>query len=108
MYAELEEVPLGYPSVAALVSKSDDLVIFRRFRYLNARNLLYLQAELIDLEDKLKAVDENLEDKELRSWKHFSMKEDALKLTLRIRETLKEYSKKMLLHGNLRGCSSRR
>ncbi len=43
----------GYSKLAKLQSTYPQLSIYRRFSYLNARNLLYLQAELVDLEDRL-------------------------------------------------------
>jgi hypothetical protein len=42
--------PVGYEKIALLMSKDEDLGIFRQFRVLNAQNLLYLQAELHALE----------------------------------------------------------
>jgi hypothetical protein len=47
--AEIE----GYAKLADLQSRYPQLSIHRRFATLNARNLLYLQAELVDLEDRL-------------------------------------------------------
>ncbi|CZR68131.1 uncharacterized protein PAC_18030 [Phialocephala subalpina] len=49
-----EDLMEGYPKLAALMGKYPILSIYRRFSVLNSRNLLYLQAELIALEDKLK------------------------------------------------------
>jgi hypothetical protein len=112
MYTEIKDVPSGYPTVAALISKDNDFAIFRKFRYLNARNLLYLQAELIDLENELETVDRSLEIKneteELKSWKNFAKDEVRRDLALRIRKTLDEYSKKMWPREILYRCSSRR
>ena len=98
MYGNIDEVPPGYPSAAALFSKDNDLLIFRRFRYLNTRNLLYLQAELISLETQLKEVDCSLSASRqtgiLQSWEEFSKDERRRKLTKSIRETLRDYSKR--------------
>ena len=94
MYTEIKDVLPGYPSVAALVSKSYDFAIFRKFRYLNARNLLYLQAELIDLENELQTLDQSLRVDQLNSWKPFFEDQEARALALRIRKTLEEYSKR--------------
>jgi len=111
MYTEIKNVPPGYPSVAALVSKDNDFAIFRKFRYLNARNLLYLQAELVDLENELETFDRSLQVKddigELKSWKKFAADEDRWNLVLRIRKTLDEYSKEMSPHGSFYKCSPR-
>ena len=43
----------GYPKLAELQGTYPQLCIYRRFATLNARNLLYLQAELVDLEERL-------------------------------------------------------
>lgn len=40
----------GYPKLAALIGASPEIAIFRRFGNLNVQNLLYLQAELTELE----------------------------------------------------------
>jgi hypothetical protein len=49
--------PRGYPSLANFISSDRDFFVFRRFNNLAARNLLYLQDELIELEEKLNAID---------------------------------------------------
>ncbi|CAG8960721.1 hypothetical protein HYFRA_00002257 [Hymenoscyphus fraxineus] len=43
----------GYPALTCLQGQYPELSIYRRFSSLNARNLLYLQAELVDLETEL-------------------------------------------------------
>lgn len=43
----------GYEQVAQLMSAHDELAILRRFRALNMKNLLYLQAEILHLEEDL-------------------------------------------------------
>jgi hypothetical protein len=45
--------PLGYHKLAALMGKSRQMCIFRRFGKLTILNLLSLQAELVKLEDQL-------------------------------------------------------
>ena len=94
MYTDIKNIPPGYPSLAALVGKDDDFPIFRKFRYLNARNLLYLQAELIHLENELETLDRSLESEEdtdkLKCWKVFAEGRNRLDLALRIRKTLQE------------------
>jgi hypothetical protein len=49
----------GYPSLAAFIASDKDksTVIYRRFDRLSARNLLYLQSELAELEVKQDAFD---------------------------------------------------
>ncbi|KAI1173336.1 hypothetical protein F4777DRAFT_600714 [Nemania sp. FL0916] len=46
-------MPEGYPRLASLMGTHPEMAAFRRFGSLNALNLLYLQAELIGLEDQL-------------------------------------------------------
>lgn len=43
----------GYPKLAGQMAMLPGIAIFRRFGALNARNLLYLQSELTDLEAAL-------------------------------------------------------
>ncbi len=45
--------PPGYPQVADFMGEYPTLAMVRRFRGLNARNLLYLQAELVHIENRL-------------------------------------------------------
>jgi hypothetical protein len=90
MYTHIDDIPPGYPSVAALFSKDNDFAIFRKFRYLNTRNILYLQAELISLESKLEELDRTLlagaRMDALKSWEAFSKDEDRQGLALSIRK----------------------
>src|SRR4051794_37411366 len=48
----------GYPSLAAFIASDPELAIYRRFDRITARNLLYLQSELLYLESKLDEIDE--------------------------------------------------
>lgn len=48
----------GYNKLASLMGACPEVAILRRFGSLNARNLLYLQAELVALEDSLRACTE--------------------------------------------------
>jgi hypothetical protein len=48
----------SYSTFADFIATDDELPIFRRFDRLNARNLLYLQGELIALEVQLQALDD--------------------------------------------------
>lgn len=97
--------PRSYSSLAELLGNNDGLAIYRRFATLNAQNLLYLQSELINLEDELKRLvvaDSLSDDEQYRVFKHdvTAMKNapgDAAggkqwKKVLEIREKLKEYS----------------
>lgn len=48
----------GYDKLASLIGDHPGLSIYRRFGSLAAKNLLYMQAELVLLEDELKAIAE--------------------------------------------------
>jgi hypothetical protein len=114
--SELPAIPLdklvaGYPKLAGLMGLFPELAILRRFGSLNMRNLLYMQAELVYLENELQECE--LADKYARSrdertryrsnW--FWLRESArygegepsrqLRLVLKIREKLKEYSESL-------------
>lgn len=54
---------LGFSSLSSwIVSDRDqELLIFRKFREISARNLLYLQCELLSIESKLKVWDRHVE-----------------------------------------------
>lgn len=68
----------GYPSLAAFIASDRDksAAIFKRFDRLAARNLLYLQSELAELEvqlDKFDAEDRKCPEKfqSARNWQAF-------------------------------------
>ena len=52
------------------MSGDRDLALYRRFGALNARNLFYLQSELMSLENRLQELDESTNDisKETEAW----------------------------------------
>ncbi|KAE9369205.1 hypothetical protein N431DRAFT_493067 [Stipitochalara longipes BDJ] len=52
----------GFPDVSEYIGSDRELALFRRFDVLSARNLLYLQARVLALEEALKQYDE--EDKD--------------------------------------------
>ena len=94
----------GYPSLAAFISSDKDgtTAIYKRFNRFAARNLLLLQSELADLQIQLDKFD--LEDlgtsetlQSLRNWEDFKERSKTdpsrMELVVKIRETLKEYSK---------------
>ncbi|OCL02415.1 hypothetical protein AOQ84DRAFT_423003 [Glonium stellatum] len=102
----------GFPSVSALLSSDPDLQVYRRFNSLASRNLLYLQAEILDLEARLEELDAadleaaNVEDSEwmevklsARCWEAFTEKVEngeereveRIRLIRQIRERLAEY-----------------
>lgn len=97
--------PQSYSSLSELLGNNDGLAIYRRFATLNAQNLLYLQSELINLEDELKRpviADSISDDERRRVFKHDvsalkNAPSDAAgsrqwRKVLEIREELKEYS----------------
>lgn len=99
------DIVVGYPKLAAKIEVLPEAAIFRRFGALNAQNLLYYQAELMYLEQKLRMQqlkDNNDGEGREKSygidwfWLEKSRDEgDAhqLELVLKIRGLLKEYSK---------------
>ena len=101
----------GYPSLAGFIASDPDKTtsIYRRFDRLAARNLLYLQSELVELEaqqDELDAQDfshvtTTSEKESARNWKTmkdragqegYPREKERLRLAKEIREKIKEYS----------------
>jgi hypothetical protein len=94
----------GYHKLASLVSDHQELLMLRRFSTANAKNLLYMQAEILHLEAEL--CDIALEDhsgcEKRRNYEYcvFDLKESygvggsdtQWRKILEIREKLKEYS----------------
>jgi hypothetical protein len=91
-----DRIPNGYPKLAALQAKEQEYMIVRRFRCLNARNLLLFQGELSVLELQLEALDAHLRDGNasdvLRSWPTFAADSKRRNLVMRTRKLLREYS----------------
>ena len=100
----------GYPSLAAFISSDHDhsAVLYKRFDRLSARNILYLQSELAELERQQDELDwQDLREGDrgtrqtARDWRAF--KEAAKKpgskaakrmtLVVEIRDKMKEYRK---------------
>ncbi|CAG7558295.1 unnamed protein product [Fusarium equiseti] len=54
-----EQKPLGFAALSSLMASDGDqeLLIFRKFDELSARNLLYMQCELLSIEERLKRCD---------------------------------------------------
>ena|SRR5256885_1770 len=95
----------GYPKLAHHMGLFPELAIFRRFKELNCKNLLYYQAELIELEHELRKC-EKADARETsgnrpnyaKDWYWLQKSEqdgndDQWQTILRIRAVLKEYSK---------------
>lgn len=106
-FEDLARYVRGYPKLAGQMAMLREIAIFRRFGALNARNLLYLQSELTDLEAALMKAEARDSahpkwEKQAHAkdwyWIEHSVKaddEDAVQynLMMKIREKLKEYSK---------------
>lgn len=100
----LKDEVKGYPKLAAAIELFPELGIYRKFGALNSLNLLYLQAELEDLEEELRRQ-QKIDDEDktgkgklfARDWRWLRNSEttgnsEQLQLVLRIRATTKEYS----------------
>lgn len=98
--------PAGYPKLAFKMGDMPETAIFRRFGFLNAQILLYMQAELVSLEDRLRRI--QARDNEASGSRSLYAKnwfflgnskyqddgdERQWELVKEIREKLKEYSK---------------
>ncbi|KAI1071462.1 hypothetical protein LB507_005295 [Fusarium sp. FIESC RH6] len=57
-----EQKPLGFAAWSSLMASDDEqeLLIFRKFNEISTRNLLYLQCELLSLEERMKRCDRKL------------------------------------------------
>ena len=96
----------GYAQLAQRMFVHKDLSIVRRFDALNAQNILYLQAELMMLEERLrkKHLEDCASDEEEKRWSAHDWQtlqrvgqdsggsETQWEIFLQIREKLKEYS----------------
>ncbi|KAF2193950.1 hypothetical protein K469DRAFT_548266 [Zopfia rhizophila CBS 207.26] len=78
----------GFPRLSALTASDPDLQVYRRFNRLASRNLLYLQAEILDLEARLKEFD--AEDLELASAEEEGGDWMEVKLSARCWEVFRE------------------
>ena len=98
------EHPLkGYARLAGLFGQYQETAMFSRFARLNAKNLLYMQAELVQMEYELDTIaleDSQSDDPDRQSFHAYvyNMKKaqgsDSLqwRMVLEIRQRLKEYS----------------
>lgn len=91
-----DRVPCGYPKLGALVTKDKEYAVFRKFRWLNTRILLYLQSELTTLELRLKEVGLELENagqqNTLSSYPEFVEDDQRRLLIEKIQSVLERYS----------------
>ena len=104
---QLSELVIGYPRLAGYMERLPSAAFFRAFHSLASRDLLYRQAELVDLEQQLieleKADSESSnEDRKLysASWLGLSGSRSSDRVTseqwakmMEIRPKLKEYCK---------------
>jgi hypothetical protein len=102
LVAELEP-PHGYPQVATFMGDHPEMAMVRRFRGLNARNLLYLQAELVQIEKELLKCERDDANNKADPYKPYyaldykilaeqEPRNTQLDLILKMRVKLKEYS----------------
>ncbi|KAI8627655.1 hypothetical protein F5Y19DRAFT_440707, partial [Xylariaceae sp. FL1651] len=92
----------GYAKISQLMGRQDECAMYRRFRKLNAMNLLYLQAELTHLEQDLESLalrDAAHDDRRFftRDWWSLSQNEDEEDMeqwekVLEIRNKLEQYN----------------
>lgn len=69
----------GYDRLAALMTGDKGLSIFRAFKRLNAKNLLYLQAEIAIKEKELNRIMKEDRESEEKFREHFSFSVRLLK-----------------------------
>lgn len=55
--AQVSDIAGGYPRLATTMGFCPEMAVFKRFGDLSARNLLYLQAELLLLYEELVAIE---------------------------------------------------
>lgn len=98
------QIMADYTRLAALIGTHQEMALFRRFATLNAKNLLYMQSELVHLEGELAniALEDRCSgdgDKALFQVSLFDLKESSgtskdlqWRKVLEVREKLKAYS----------------
>ena len=93
----------GYSSLSSLMAMYPELGVLQRFGKLNVQNLIYLQAELTQLDIEWKQEENTNQQRTgdqryyARDWRYLSSRlligdNDQWKKWLQIREKLKEYS----------------
>lgn len=95
-------LPDGHPSLAGVMASDRDrtIMVFKRFDRLTARNLLYLQSELAELQKRLEEYDErDRGSPQARNWESFGEKRGnepgRMEVVRKIGNTMLEYSKYM-------------
>ncbi|KAG8533930.1 uncharacterized protein KY384_001671 [Bacidia gigantensis] len=112
---------VGYPTFADFIARDKDAAIYRKFESLSARNLLYQQSELQELEGQLENLDredsKNIDDQEARqaavSWEHFAKNTNVRArkrrgLQSKIRMKLKQYHEALLRENQVLALSTPR
>lgn len=99
----LQKLGKGYPDLAKIMGPHTGMGLFKRFASLNAKNTLYMQVELLDLEQQLEDLEDV--DKEHMRLPYYrdahalinseseGLNSDQWHLVLTIREKLQQYSK---------------
>ncbi len=100
----------GYSKLATLVGddRTDGhFLIFQKFESISAQNLLYLQAEIINLKenlDKIAEIDSEDPERQIftQDWEALSSSPESLQWRkwLELRRKLKEYCKRLLANAN--------
>jgi hypothetical protein len=94
---EKPEIPVGYPAIAHVMA-APGLTMFKRFAPLNTRSLLYMQAEILILESRLKDVVElDYEDDDTKDYARSCEKMmdeggEQWEQLLKLRDVLEKYS----------------
>lgn len=97
----------GYAKIADLMSHDTGLAIFRRFGALNMQQLLYLQAELVQLEAELREQSEFDHQHQNDPFKHsFARSWIALKDSADEEETGHQWKKICEIQGKLQKYST--
>ncbi|KAL8684429.1 MAG: hypothetical protein Q9218_008301, partial [Villophora microphyllina] len=68
----------NYNKLAALMGEHQEMATFRRFQRINAKSLLYMQAEILHLEQELSMIE--LEDKSSADKNRASLHESVFNL----------------------------
>lgn len=97
----------GHEKLASFMANHSQTAAFQRFDFLNTLNLLYMQAELVEQEKRLKEsikADQNSDNYErktsTRDWYWLSLSEESgtWEDVLKTRKLLREYSEPILIY----------
>ncbi|KAF1948719.1 hypothetical protein CC80DRAFT_485693 [Byssothecium circinans] len=96
---------IGYRGFSNFLASDNDFLLFRKFGALNARLLLYLQDEIVQLETTLNALEQHHSRKEADDIHNGSFREDALphrtQLLSVINIKMRQYNELLLQHSQL-------